>query len=486
MKWPTSQDFSEAVRSPAAFADPSLHGGEVVVTSLGTPALCHGTFADVYKFNGGDGKIWALKCFTSQVIGRAERYQQLDAQNGKAKFPFAVGFNWLTNGIRVGGEWHPLVKMEWAEGIALNEFMREHAGEPARLQTLLYAWRQLCAQLRDSGVAHGDLEHGNILLTCGPEPEHLDLKLIDYDGMYLPSLALQHSREVGHPNYQHPFRQRDQNYNADLDRFPHLVIASALRATMLGGRALWDQFDRGDNLLFTAEDLSDPGQSHVFRTLWEMHDGMLCLLLGHLALASREPLRKTPWLDDLLGASGELLTVFDEKKATQLLGVSPRMTALQSAAVPAAPATDEWEFVKEILEEEVVESTQPSADQNVAKSDARGGPSNAAPQPKAELARSRRVYFLSACILVVALIAGIVAMTRNGKKRSRARSPSLPRQVRLLPFQSQTTSRSAQPRNLLNCRGRLSQMPKTNRTGPSRRKKIFQALKSPRLRIALR
>jgi hypothetical protein len=35
------------------------------------------------------------------------------------------------------------------------------------------------------------------------------------------------------------------------------VIACALRATLLGGRALWDRFDNGDNLLFKAATFGD-------------------------------------------------------------------------------------------------------------------------------------------------------------------------------------------------------------------------------------
>jgi thiamine kinase-like enzyme len=36
--------------------------------------------------------------------------------------------------------------------------------------------------LNRAGVAHGDLQHGNILVANGKP------KLIDYDGMYVPAL----------------------------------------------------------------------------------------------------------------------------------------------------------------------------------------------------------------------------------------------------------------------------------------------------------
>ena len=36
-------------------------------------------------------------------------------------------------------------------------------------------------------MAHADLQHGNVILV--PKGDQLALKLIDYDGMYVPALA---------------------------------------------------------------------------------------------------------------------------------------------------------------------------------------------------------------------------------------------------------------------------------------------------------
>ena len=50
-------------------------------------------------------------------------------------------------------------------------------------------------------IAHGDLQHGNLLVTPSGEP-----KLIDYDGMFVPGLAKIGACEKGHVNYQSPTR----------------------------------------------------------------------------------------------------------------------------------------------------------------------------------------------------------------------------------------------------------------------------------------
>src|ERR1019366_553621 len=81
-----------------------------------------------------------------------------------------------------------------------------------------------------------DLQHGNILLVPGAGANSLALKLIDYDGMWTPALAKVKSGEVGHANYQHPQRVREGTYSAEVDRFPLLLIATALRALTVKGR----------------------------------------------------------------------------------------------------------------------------------------------------------------------------------------------------------------------------------------------------------
>ncbi len=171
----------------------------------------------------------------------------------------------------------------------------------------------------------------------GSSPSKLGLKLIDYDGMWVPALAKTPSGEVGHPNYQHPLRKKEQLYNADVDRVPHLVIAAALRATLVGGKAIWEKFDNGDNLLFREADLREPAKAPIFKTLWNLGDPVLRTLIGHLALSVGQPLRKTPWLDDILfEKAGPKLTPEKEQEVCELLGLEAPSKAKKTE--PTAPA----------------------------------------------------------------------------------------------------------------------------------------------------
>ena len=84
-------------------------------------------------------------------------------------------------------------------------------------------------------MAHGDLQHGNVLLVPVPETGRLSLQLVDYDGMFVPALAGFKTGEVGHPAYQHPQRLREAIYNAQIDRFSHLAIYTAIQGVIVGG-----------------------------------------------------------------------------------------------------------------------------------------------------------------------------------------------------------------------------------------------------------
>jgi tRNA A-37 threonylcarbamoyl transferase component Bud32 len=74
--------------------------------------------------------------------------------------------------------------MEWIEGKPLNVHVESLLGNNHALQTLAQSWCALINDLRKNEIAHGDLQHGNVLIV------HDSYKLIDYDGMYVPALRV--------------------------------------------------------------------------------------------------------------------------------------------------------------------------------------------------------------------------------------------------------------------------------------------------------
>jgi len=301
MAWPTSQDYNEAIQDPrTSLKDPELCGGAATTNALGMPQTRSGNFADVYEFHCPGGGRYALKCFTREVRGLQQRYQAISDHLRQAKLPFTVDFKYLEKGVRIRGECYPLLKMQWVEGFTLNTFVRDHLDKPATLDGLIQIWLRMARRLREARLAHADLQHGNVLLVPGSTASSLAVKLIDYDGMFIPALKDKKSGEVGHPAYQHPQRLREGTYNAEVDRFPTLVIVTALRCLVSGGRSLWERYDNGDNLLFREADLREPDKSALFAELRGLKDQGAVELVKHLAGAAYRPLDDAPLVEDLL------------------------------------------------------------------------------------------------------------------------------------------------------------------------------------------
>jgi hypothetical protein len=170
----------------------------------------------------------------------------------------------------------------------------------------------------------------------GTNANSLAVKLIDYDGMCVPSLAGKKSGEVGHPAYQHPERLRSGVYNQEVDRFSLLSIAAALRCLTMGGRSLWERYDNGDNLLFRQADLQAPKESPLFRELLAIRDSQSVMMVTELQRACLGSLAKVPLLTDL---------VSEEKPAGKVTRtVSASSSPMQQGAEAAGV---DWDFSNE-------------------------------------------------------------------------------------------------------------------------------------------
>ena len=131
------------------------------------------------------------------------------------------------------------------------------------------------------GLAHGDLQHGNILVENG------ELRLIDYDAMFIPGMSGR-SHEVGHRNFQHPKRS-ESDFDGRLDHFSAWVIALSLRALVIEPK-LWSEVQGGDEgLLFRKEDFLKPDSSKVFAALSKLGDKELDLDVAYFKAALAGP-----------------------------------------------------------------------------------------------------------------------------------------------------------------------------------------------------
>jgi hypothetical protein len=295
MRWPLSAEFQEAIQNPrSCFADFDLKQGKAKEDKLGLPVPISGMFASVYEMTTPSGR-WAVRCFSTPISDQQRRYAAISAHLKSAGLQATVGFDYIEQGIRVSGHWYPILKMEWVVGDALNTYIAKNVGQPHRLVQLAKQWVDLMAALRGARISHGDLQHGNILVGSS------GIKLIDYDGMYVPALDGLKSHEVGHRNYQHPDRT-GHDFGPYTDNFSAWVIFCSITAVSLDPR-LWHVSKAGDEcLLFRKEDFQNPAQSFVFRSLSSSRPEVQALADQFRHMLAM-PLRSIPALDGVIIAA---------------------------------------------------------------------------------------------------------------------------------------------------------------------------------------
>jgi hypothetical protein len=251
--------YQTAIQHPTtAFADSDLRAATVTTNRLGLPKVAAGNFALTYQLVHA-GRRWAVRCFHRDASDRQKRYAEISRTlRGLRGGPF-VSIDYLPAGVRVEQSWFPVTKMPWLDGRTLNRFVESRLNDAHALHTLERRFTAMARELRGLGIAHGDLQHGNILIDDAG-----NLHLVDYDGMYVPSLKGLPASESGDPNYQHPARKTQ--FDAELDRFAVLVIVIALRA-LATAPELWKKYNTEDNLLFQRSDFAALQASPLFRDL---------------------------------------------------------------------------------------------------------------------------------------------------------------------------------------------------------------------------
>ena len=279
--------------SPRRFLrDARLHAAHVESRFfLGSPRpnLRSGNFGAVYRFKGPQ-RSYALKVFYKADTERQQRYQLIDQHlAGQAPSPHLVSFRYDEEGIQVHRRWYPTLVMDWAPGKTLDLYLQECRGE-IRNGLFCKSFAHLVRELQDRRMAHGDLQHGNILVQAGGQ-----LKLVDYDGMFVPGMSRLgfEAAESGLPAYQHPSRARRPDYfDARLDDFAALVLLLTL-ASMTPER--WRRHHGDDNyLLISKQSIHCPKRSALFNELAASPEAPIRRLANLLKLAAVSPIDSIP------------------------------------------------------------------------------------------------------------------------------------------------------------------------------------------------
>jgi hypothetical protein len=265
MAYPNAEDYIRAVQQPArSFRTPEL---ETAVFELhpvfGIPMPASGNAAVVFKAAIA-GTDTALRFFIREDASDRDRYRALGRHFATHGLDDCVArAAWVDDAISVNGATWPVIQMSWVDGRTLDAYVGHLAtqADVGALATLATSWRGFVGRLQAADFAHGDLQHGNVLVDTSSA-----LRLVDFDGSWISAFSGgPPPHETGHPNYQRTGRA----WGRWMDTFPALVIYTALLA--LSRRpAAWGRLQNGENILFSAEDFAPPFRTRV----WQEVDGI--------------------------------------------------------------------------------------------------------------------------------------------------------------------------------------------------------------------
>ena len=287
MQYPLLSEYVSAITHASENLDQLKHL-EVVQDEYGEPYRSSGAFAVVFKMRDPHtGQLYALKCFTEEQEGRAEAYRKIEEELEVAGTTYFTSMRYYERELFVDSSVSsesefPVLLMDWVDGSTMELYIREHYRDSYAMEMLCYRFCRLAAYLRSQPFAHGDVKPDNIMVS-----DTGTLTLIDYDGMFVPSMQGESSPTLGTEEFRHP-RRTPELFDATIDDFALASIALSLRAIALDSQLL-DLYGAPDRLLFSASDYRDLAQSKVMQAIWRLvGDKDLCKLVGLFVLVHAE------------------------------------------------------------------------------------------------------------------------------------------------------------------------------------------------------
>jgi hypothetical protein len=299
--WPSLQDYNEAIQLHQSYVeDAQLKSGRPYENAMGLPRAVTGAFSTVYRIESSNQDL-ALKLFLKDIHDQEARYALISNFLAENKSPYFVSFQYLKNGIKVKGNWFPGLKMDWVEGLPIDEYIVQNIDNSAKLGELAESFLKMMEHFRSLGLAHGDLQHGNIIM-CGD-----DIRVVDYDGMFVPSMRSFASCEVGHRNYQHPKRSA-LHFATYLDNFSAWLIYASIKALQLDPKLLNQLGGADDCLLFRETDFLNPMESAAFAAFERHPDSALNALSKFIRAQLAHDISQIPYLQSTVPAVQSVLS----------------------------------------------------------------------------------------------------------------------------------------------------------------------------------
>lgn len=260
MNYPSVGQYTETIKLAAKAPEDyfeKLSNLRPVLDANGEPIMSSGNFAVVFKMVDESGKFYAARCFHREQDGREQSYKKICSELEKVSSPYILPIKYLRKELFVDSDEYPVLLMDWVDGVPLNKFIRQNINDSSLLRQLSHNFKKLSIWLLSQPFAHGDLKPDNILVK-----QNGSLVLVDYDGMFVPSMKGETRRELGSPDFQNP-HNKVEKFDENIDLFSLVSIFLSLSLIANDSDTLV-RFGAEDRLLFSANDYLYLQQSKLF------------------------------------------------------------------------------------------------------------------------------------------------------------------------------------------------------------------------------
>lgn len=282
MNYPLLSDYIEAIKSAEDNFDKLKHL-RPVLDDDGHPVMSSGNFAVVFKMKDEQtGKFHAIKCFLKEQEGRTEAYSQIAEELEDVNSTYLTPIKYFNKELFVDSNTtddteFPVLLMDWIEGLTLDKYIDYCKGNTYALHLLFGRFCLMAIWLLDQSFAHGDLKPENIIVS-----EDGTLTLVDYDGMYVPSMKGKSARELGSPNYRHPLR-KIEDFNSSIDIFP--IASLSLTISYIAKRSEFNDYPGIESCTLAEEDFLTPSRSQFIKDVETYLNSICGKCLGALVLS---------------------------------------------------------------------------------------------------------------------------------------------------------------------------------------------------------
>lgn len=254
-----SDQVMESMMEPSNILDSTARSYKTIVIGRGRRqqlVKSEGRFCMAFRLEGQSNQL-CYRVWKELIPDALKRYKLIGDRLSKANLEYFSNFRYVPSALKMkcDGSVLPGIVMDWINGKTLDSFLHDDWSQLSDVQRLTFIrdFYYMCYELRENGIAHGDLSCLNILVTPNRE-----IRLVDYDSLFVQEMGRNYYQTTGGaPSFQHPERTipKSRLYaSLDDDNFSQLVIALSLWIAYFDPY-ITQTYDES-NLIFIPNDLS--------------------------------------------------------------------------------------------------------------------------------------------------------------------------------------------------------------------------------------